>query len=93
MNFLIETRFSASLGLCLLMTACGGGGPSDVGDQQRIAPTAVAVVVGHPFQASSDGAASTTVRSQSEVILSAKESINGSSPIIDLQFQHTDPDA
>jgi hypothetical protein len=74
----------------LLITSCSGS-PGDVGDQAGLAPTAIITAIGHPYQTDADGSATTmTVRSQSEVTLSAKDSVNGSAPILDFSFAQTD---
>jgi mono/diheme cytochrome c family protein len=49
----------------------------------------VVTVIGHPSQKSGD-VTTTTVRSQSQVTLSAKDTVNGSSPAVDFQFTQTD---
>ena len=85
-------RALALVAICLL-AACGGGSPSDVGDQGRgAAPTAVITVVGHPYQA---GGATVRMnaRSQSEITLSAKDSVPGDAPIMDFTFTQIDSHA
>lgn len=88
MHSSIAARLLACICLSSTLAACGGSGPSDVGSQQSIAPTAIITVIGHPFRTAS-GSTTATVRAQSEVTLSAKDSINGSSPILDFAFEQT----
>ncbi|HEU4653632.1 MAG TPA: hypothetical protein VFS47_06575 [Steroidobacteraceae bacterium] len=89
MDASFTSRTLATFCACVLLASCGGGNPSNVGEQKSTPPTAVVTVIGHPFQ-SSNGIATTKVRSQSLVTLSAKESVNGSAPAVDFTFAQTD---
>ena len=71
---------------CLLALWLGACGLSDTGHQTAHAPQAVATVIGQSFTRDSSGTVSTTVRSQSEVFLSGKDSEAGDKPILSFQW-------
>ncbi len=85
-----QIRHLAVCAIALVIAGCDG--LSDVGEQEDTPPQAVVTVVGHPFTTSASGAA-TTVRSQGEVTLTAKDSVELSAPILDFVFRQTDSNA
>jgi hypothetical protein len=86
--FRIFRNICAPAALLTLLVGCDQ--LSDVGDQQARPPTAVATVLGHPFTRGSDGSATATVRSQTEVALTGKDSVEGSLGITAFNFAQTD---
>src|SRR5690606_38641213 len=88
----VAVRALALVATCIL-AACGGSSPSDVGDRGRgAAPTAVITVIGHPYQPGS-ATVRMNARSQSEITLSAKDSVPGDAPIMAFTFTQTDSHA
>jgi hypothetical protein len=75
-------------GLALAIAGCGG--LSDVGEQPKLAPTAVANVVGYAGPDSA-GDATATVRARSELLLTGKESIEADKPILSFQWKAVNP--
>ncbi len=89
MQVINTVRTAACLIVSATLASCGGS-PSDVGDRPGVAPTAIVTVIGHPYRVGTSGPTTTTVRAQSEVTLSAKDSAVGNSPILDFSFEQTD---
>jgi hypothetical protein len=53
----------------------------------------VATLLGHPFTRASDGSATATIRAETEVVLSGKDSVEGSLGITAFNFEQTDGNA
>lgn len=74
-------RISVLLTLTSSLVVAGCGGLSDVGHQDKGVPTAIAQVVGYSG-ADANGDATVSVRAQSEVLLTGKNSIEVDKPIV-----------
>lgn len=70
--------------ICGLLIACGGGGGSDVGSQEdQTPPTAIASILGNQPPASGNY----KVRSQTEVLLTGKDSFSTVAPILSFSWK------
>jgi mono/diheme cytochrome c family protein len=81
-NYTASGRLALTMCLSAALAACG----SDVGEQDELAPTAVAGVVGYTA-ADASGNVTTDVRAGTQVLLTGKDSVESDKPILSFRWE------